>query len=116
MEMSRRNVLRGAAVVGGSAASVPLIGSLSESAIAAGAASTTMGQTWVPGTPNAKGYQKLVRGPGEGGNVRTGLGAGPTSSPSTCRTPLLAFAQFSDIHVVDHQSPGRVEWLDRFED
>ena len=33
-----------------------------------------------------------------------------------CRTPLLAFAQFSDIHVVDHQSPGRVEWLDRFED
>ena len=82
MEMSRRNVLRGAAVVGGAAASVPLIGSLSESAIAAGAASTTVDHTWTFGPANAKGYQKLVPGPGEARSVRTGLSAGPTSSPS----------------------------------
>ena len=29
---------------------------------------------------------------------------------------MLGFVQFSDIHVVDHQSPLRVEWLDRYED
>src|SRR5690349_15936495 len=112
MDLTRRNLLRAGAVAGGAAASVPLLGSLSESAIA----STTATQTWTFGPPNAKGYQKLVPGPPEARNVRTGLGASPTSSPSSCRTPLLAFAQFSDIHVVDHQSPGRVEWLDRFED
>src|SRR5690242_890009 len=112
MDLTRRHLLRAGAVAGGAAATVPLLGSLSESAIA----STTATQTWTFGPPNAKGYQKLVPGPPEARNVRTGLGASPTSSPSSCRTPLLAFAQFSDIHVVDHQSPGRVEWLDRFED
>ncbi|MFL6106204.1 MAG: TIGR03767 family metallophosphoesterase [Marmoricola sp.] len=112
MDLTRRHLLRAGAVAGGAVASVPLLGSLSESAIA----STTATQTWTFGPANAKGYQKLVPGPAEARSVRTGLGAGPTSSPSSCRTPLLAFAQFSDIHVVDHQSPGRVEWLDRFED
>jgi metallophosphoesterase (TIGR03767 family) len=29
---------------------------------------------------------------------------------------LFAFAQLSDVHVVDHQSPKRVEWTDRYED
>jgi metallophosphoesterase (TIGR03767 family) len=48
--------------------------------------------------------------------VRTDLGATAAPGREDCRTPLLAFAQFSDVHVVDHQSPARVEWLDRFED
>jgi metallophosphoesterase (TIGR03767 family) len=112
MDLTRRNLLRAGAVAGGTAASVSLMGSLSESAVA----STTAAQTWTFGPPNAKGYQKLVPGPPEPRNVRTGLGANPTGSPWSCRNPLLSFAQFSDIHVVDHQSPGRVEWLDRFED
>ncbi len=118
MEMSRRNVLRGATVVGGTAAATPLFMSLSESAVAAGirARGTTLSQTLVPGAPNAKGYSKIVAGPGEPHVVRTGLGAAAGAGRETCRTPLVAFAQFSDIHVVDHQSPGRVEWLDRFDD
>jgi len=116
MEMSRRNVLRGAAILGGTAAATPLMLSLSESAVAAGAASTTVARTLGPGTPNALGYSKVVEGPGEPHLVRTGLGADAGEGRESCRTPLLAFAQFSDIHVVDHQSPGRVEWLDRFED
>jgi metallophosphoesterase (TIGR03767 family) len=116
MEMSRRNVLRGAAVLGGTAAVTPAVFSLSEAAVAAGAASTTLDHTVVPGAANAKGYAKMTLGPGEPHQVRTGLGAAAADGRAACRAPLLAFAQFSDIHVVDHQSPGRVEWLDRFED
>lgn len=116
MEMSRRNVLRGAAILGGTAAATPLMMSLSESAVAAGAASTTLARTLGPGTPDAKGYSKVVEGPGEPHVVRTGLGADAAPGRESCRTPLLAFVQFSDIHIIDHQSPGRVEWLDRFED
>ncbi|MFL6061403.1 MAG: TIGR03767 family metallophosphoesterase [Marmoricola sp.] len=114
--MSRRNVLRGAAVLGGTAAVTPVVFSLSEAAVASGAASTTLDHTFVPGAPNAKGYSKMALGPGEPHQVLTGLGASAAPGRASCRTPLLAFAQFSDIHVVDHQSPGRVEWLDRFED
>src|SRR6185437_10754336 len=31
-------------------------------------------------------------------------------------TPLLVIAQLSDTHIMYHQSPGRVELLDRFAD
>ena len=51
-----------------------------------------------------------------------------TWSRTTCRdslrrglaaesaTPLLVIAQLSDTHIMDHQSPGRVELLDRYAD
>ena len=32
------------------------------------------------------------------------------------RTSLLAFAQLTDVHIIDAQSPARVEYVDRFED
>lgn len=121
MEMSRRNVLRGAAVVGGTAAATPLFMSLADSAVAAGPfpvapASSTLATTLVPGPPNALGYQHIVTGPGEPSLARTELVGGVAPPGGGTRTPLVAFTQLSDIHVVDHQSPGRVEWLDRFED
>ena len=116
MELSRRNVLRGAAVLGGTAAAAPVLGSLSEAAVAAGGGWTTLHRTYGPGVPNAQGYAKVVERPGESHLPRTDLVPVPGEGREACRTPLLAFAQFSDIHVVDHQSPGRVEWLDRFED
>ena len=31
-------------------------------------------------------------------------------------TPLLAIAHLSDTHVMDHQSPGRAELVDRYSD
>ncbi len=40
----------------------------------------------------------------------------PGGDREACRKAVLGFVQFSDIHVVDHQSPLRVEWLDRYED
>lgn len=118
MELSRRNVLRSAAAVTGVAAVTPVIPSLAESAVAvpSGAAGTTLGGRFVRGTPNAKGYAKIVRQDGEPHVVRADLGISPTPGRKDCRTPLLAFVQFSDVHVVDHQSPARVEWVDRYDD
>jgi metallophosphoesterase (TIGR03767 family) len=117
MEMSRRSLLRSAAVATGAAAVTPVIASLADSAVAASmTAGTTLTGTYGRGTPNAKGYAKIVAKPGEPHVVRTDLGITAGIGRADCRTPLLAFAQFSDVHVVDHQSPARVEWLDRFED
>jgi metallophosphoesterase (TIGR03767 family) len=118
MELSRRGLLRSAAALTGAAAAAPLIPSLAEAAVGGPVftAGTTLARTLVRGTPNAKGYRKIVNGPGEPHLVRTDLGVLGAPGRATCRTPLLAFCQFSDVHVVDHQSPARVEWLDRFED
>ena len=118
MELSRRGLLRSAAALTGTAAAVPLIPSLADAAVGdpTFTAGTTLARTLVPGTPNAKGYRKIVNGPAEPHLVRSDLGIVPSAGRASCRTPLLAFCQFSDVHVVDHQSPARVEWTDRFED
>jgi metallophosphoesterase (TIGR03767 family) len=55
-----------------------------------------------------------VPGAGERYVRRTEL-SGQPSAPASPR-PLLAFAQLTDIHLVDHQSPARVEFLDRYND
>ncbi|MGY2875424.1 metallophosphoesterase (TIGR03767 family) [Marmoricola sp. URHA0025 HA25] len=118
MELSRRGLLRSAAALTGAAAAAPLYSSLAESAVAGttSAAATTLAGTYGRGAPDAKGYTKIVRLPGEPHLVRTDLGIPAAPGRVTSRRPLLAFAQLSDVHVVDHQSPARVEWLDRFED
>jgi metallophosphoesterase (TIGR03767 family) len=118
MELTRRSMLRSAAVLGGAAAAAPLMPSLAEAAVGdpVFTAGTTLARTLVRGAPNAKGYRKIVNGPAEPHLVRADLGIAAAPGRATCRRPLLAFCQFSDVHVVDHQSPARVEWLDRFED
>lgn len=119
MEMSRRNVLRSAAVVGGSAAAVPLFTSLAGSAVAGvvSPAGTTLVKTLGPGPAiNAGGYRKIVELAGEPHAVRNDFNLTVDANRENVRTPVAAFVQFSDIHIIDHQSPGRVEWLDRFED
>ncbi|WP_183099655.1 TIGR03767 family metallophosphoesterase [Nocardioides pelophilus] len=82
---------------------------------AAVARRTTLNRTLKPGTPNALGYAKIVTAPGEVRVVRSDLGAAAQSGRVTRRVGLQSFVHLSDIHIVDHESPARVEWVDRFE-
>ena len=76
---------------------------------------TTLNRTLQLGPPNALGYSKIVAKPGEVRQVRTDLGVAAQPGRTTRRVGLQSFVQLSDVHVADHQSPGRVEWVDRFE-
>jgi len=116
MQISRRALLRSLLAAAGAGALLP---SLSEAAVAgttSASARTTLDRTYLPGTPDARGYARIVAGPGEPRTIRTELGVAASADRSTRRKPLLAFAQLSDVHVVDHQSPARVEWTDRYDD
>jgi metallophosphoesterase (TIGR03767 family) len=77
---------------------------------------STLATTLLHGTPNAAGYRHIVSGPGEPSMARSELIADAVRNPSTTRTPLLSFAQFTDMHLIDAQSPARVEFLDRIND
>ncbi|MFL6241245.1 MAG: TIGR03767 family metallophosphoesterase [Actinomycetes bacterium] len=63
-----------------------------------------------------KGYARIVTEGGEATFVRTDLGAKAHKGRESRRRALVAFAQLTDVHVVDAQSPGRVEFLDRYSD
>ena len=115
MEISRRAVLRTAAVAAGSAAigSGPLFGSLAEAAVK-GRHRTTLRVRYAPSGDT--GYRKIVEIAGEPHQVREDLGAVAAAGREEVRRGLVSFVQLSDVHVVDHQSPGRVEWCDRYDD
>ncbi|HEU4810787.1 MAG TPA: TIGR03767 family metallophosphoesterase [Nocardioides sp.] len=117
MRISRRGLLRSSAVTAG----VSALPSLAQAAVAATASrtatlGTTVGQVIVRGPKSAGGYRALVRRAGEPHLVRTDLGVKAAAGRARRRRGLLAFAQLSDLHVVDHQSPMRVEYVDRYED
>jgi metallophosphoesterase (TIGR03767 family) len=73
---------------------------------------TTLAKTLVRGVPGPLGYRKIVDGPGEPSLVRSDLLGGLTRQPAH-RTPVVAFGQFTDMHLIDAQSPARVEFIDR---
>ncbi|MGN6782083.1 MAG: TIGR03767 family metallophosphoesterase [Marmoricola sp.] len=119
MEISRRNLIRAGLTGGGMAAlgSGGLLGPLSEAAVASDRrATTTLGRTYGPGPAGPGGYTPIVSRAGEPHVVRTDLGVPAQAGRKARRRAVLAFAQLSDVHVVDHQSPMRVEWTDRYED
>jgi metallophosphoesterase (TIGR03767 family) len=83
---------------------------------------TTLGQTIVKGRSISEGtkgkYFRLAYGPGEAHLRRTEL-AKPRSVDgkiASARRSILHFAHFTDIHIIDAQSPARVEFLDRYAD
>ena len=80
-------------------------------------AESTARRRFIPGDAGEGGYRRLIAADGEPHANRTDLCSRslPTGWQRTA-TPLLALAHLSDTHVMDHQSPGRAELIDRFSD
>ncbi|MFG2194998.1 TIGR03767 family metallophosphoesterase [Streptomyces sp. NPDC048639] len=101
-----------AAIGPGEVARAALTGDRKAPSKSAFGAGTTLTRTVVPGPPDANGYRKLVEANGEGHTLRTDI----TSSRAEDLKPLVAFGHLSDLHIIDDQSPSRVEFLDRYND
>jgi metallophosphoesterase (TIGR03767 family) len=71
---------------------------------------TTADHRLLPGPEGPGGYRRLQQAPGESHQVPGAQGLAPGS------VPVLTFVQLSDTHVMDSQSPARVELLDRYAD
>ncbi len=117
MDWSRRDfLLKGGAA--GAAASLPWQVAWAKKSPARRAAElTTLHRTIVKGSLVSEGsagaYYRLRYGPGEPYIPRFDLSL-RTKTPR--RRSLLSFAHFTDTHVIDAQSPARVEFLDRYSD
>jgi metallophosphoesterase (TIGR03767 family) len=127
VKLTRRGLFRSGAVAGGAAAAVGVGPAASADSIwtpGPGSTATTSGptqgttvaRTLTRGTAGAGGYRPVVEAPGEPHLLRTDLGGTPSADRAHHRKALIAFAQLSDVHVVDAQSPMRVEWTDRLDD
>ena len=115
MRITRRGLLRSGAVAGVGAAVVGVAEPAAE-ALTPAARRTTMKRTLLKGKPRTGRYFHLLRGPGERHLLRLDLGVKPRPGRRARRHGVLAFAQLSDVHVVDAQSPLRVEFTDRYDD
>jgi metallophosphoesterase (TIGR03767 family) len=74
---------------------------------------STLDATVVPSTRDQRGYRLLAFGNGEPITVRNDLGGGRIGGRLQ---PLVSFAQITDLHICDTQSPARAEFLDRLGD
>src|SRR4051812_13418682 len=125
--ITRRQALGIGAAAAGAVAAGALLGSpaagagptdaptATPTAFPAAPGGSTLARTLLHGTPGTGGYRRIVPGPGEPSVVRGDLLAGAARGTGS-RTALAAFAQLTDMHVVDAQSPARVEFLDRLND
>ena len=114
MRITRRGLLRTGSL--GAGLTIPGLGRALEAAAAVRGRGTTAGSRIVRGSLVGKGYRRLKRVDGEGHLVRTDLGVPARSGRARRRRPVSCFVQLSDMHVIDVQSPLRVEYLDRYED
>jgi metallophosphoesterase (TIGR03767 family) len=115
VQISRRDLVRSSAAVGGVAALGGL--GLADSAVAAGPLKlTTAKKVLLKGAPGVTGWRPIVTGPGERHSPRVGLGVAAKKGRARRRKSLLAFAQLSDVHICDAQSPMRLDYLDRGDD
>jgi metallophosphoesterase (TIGR03767 family) len=116
MALSRRDLIRSGFVVGGAIALGGRPGSTWALPDLASPAYTTLVSTYGKGAPGAGGYRPVVLQAGEPHTVRTDLGSEADAGRAGRRTAVLAFAHLTDVHIIDAQSPARVEYVDRFED
>lgn len=114
MEISRRDLIRKTIAAGGLAAAATALPGVLRSSAASAAGSSTVQQTFTTGAPGAGGYRPVISVAGEAHGLRAGLGV--AASPGRAREGMIAFVQLSDIHIVDAQSPLRLEWTDRLDD
>lgn len=77
------------------------------------AAGTTLEQVIVRGAAGAGGYATLTSEPGEPYLVRGELAGLATHQAGSGRV-LACFAQLTDVHVMDVQSPARFEFFDAY--
>lgn len=77
---------------------------------------TTLARTLALGKPGRGGYRKVVAGPGEPHILRDDLGGAASAGRVSKRRELLSFVHLTDVHIIDAQSPARVEYLDRLSD
>ena len=106
--LSRRDFLKTAAVLA-AAAGVTL--EVAEAVLAADPTGTTLDRVIVRG---GGGYSPLSVGPGEPHEPHPGNPVALPTGAASAGTTLCAFVQFTDVHIVDAQSPLRVEFFDRF--
>ncbi|MFT4210633.1 MAG: TIGR03767 family metallophosphoesterase [Microbacterium sp.] len=109
--LSRRQFL---AVVSALAASTAIPATVLGDALAARAVPadvpSTLGRTILAGSVLSGQYRTLTPGPGEPYLARTDiLGRAPAADRATARRSLLYLGHLSDMHVIDAQSPGRIE-------
>nr|WP_157340418.1 TIGR03767 family metallophosphoesterase [Nocardioides sp. MAH-18] len=108
VQINRRDLLRSSAAAGGAAA---LSAGLADAAVAGPAArGTTVSAVLGKGPAGAGGWRPVVKQAGEKHLVRTGLGASARKGRQKRRKALAAFAQLSDVHIIDSQSPIRLEF------
>ena len=119
-EYSRRRVLKGAALGAGVAATglavYPARPAAAAPVLHGSAAGTTLDRTYVLGAPGVGGYRPVIAGPGEPHVLRRDLGGTASARRAATRRGVLAFGHLTDVHVIDAQSPARVEFIDRFRD
>jgi metallophosphoesterase (TIGR03767 family) len=121
MRLTRRTFLQGAAGVTGTF----VVGGLDLFPARRAAAATTttttvtgttLDRTIVRTAPGTGGYVKLKAGPGEPHIFRGDVAGLSAPLPVVQRAILATFAQLTDVHTMDVQSPLRFEFLDKYGD
>jgi metallophosphoesterase (TIGR03767 family) len=113
MEITRRTLLKGALGAAGVAGMGGLSGGVADAAARPRGWGTTLERTLVRGTPGVGGYAPITVAAGEPYLVRGDLG-GVTAHRAGRGRVLASFAQLTDIHVMDVQSPARFEFFDTY--
>jgi metallophosphoesterase (TIGR03767 family) len=116
MPLSRRDLIRSGFVVGGAVAFGGRPGSAwALPTLPVAPAGTTLERTFAKGAAGAGGYVPVVEAAPEPHIVRGDL-TGAIAGREDRRQTILTFVQLTDVHLIDAQSPMRLEYVDRFED